>query len=148
MHRSREVRAVWQWTIFRRGPVIADVRCMREMTVEQAIEEFRSSAIEKGDFAEPARRDNALHAAMSIAWGELEKHGTFGRKPFRSLLSDESPNVRCWVASQLLGLGDESVVPVLESLVADGGARGFNAEMVLKEWRKGRLRPPLGDSST
>jgi len=26
MHRSRDVRAVWQWTIFHRGPVIANVR--------------------------------------------------------------------------------------------------------------------------
>lgn len=81
---------------------------------------------------------------MSAAWRALEKDGQVGREAFRSLLADESPHVRCWVASQLLGLGDDSGLSVLEASAEEGGFRGFSSEMVISEWRAGRLRPPLG----
>lgn len=113
------------------------------MSVEKAIEEFRSAAIEKGDYAEVADRDHELHATMARAWIELESCGEAGRSAFKLLLANDSEYVRIWVASQLLADGDESGVPVLEELVAGGGALGFDAEIVLKEWRAGRLQPPF-----
>ena len=126
----------------------ASVRYTNDMNIEQAIERFRQAAIEKAEFTEPAIRDNVLHASMSKSWGELEEHGKAGRTAFKSLLSDESAHVRSWAASQLLALGDEDCVQVLEELVSSGGLLGFSAEMVLREWRAGRLRAPFGDSGT
>ncbi len=114
------------------------------MTIDEAIRRFRSAAIEKGDFAEPALRDHVLVDEMKEAWQILESHGKAGRRAFQALLSDESRHVRGWVAAQLLALGDGSMVAVLEADASAGGVHGFDSEMVLKEWRGGRLKPPLG----
>ena len=114
------------------------------MDIDQAIRSFRSAAIKKGDFATPAPRDHVLHKTMADAWRCLCDRGPEGLEAFKSLLSDESRHVRCWVASQLLACGDTSGLHVLEADAAAGGVRGFSSEMVLTEWKAGRLRPPLG----
>ena len=114
------------------------------MTLDEAVERFRRAAIAKGDLAEPPSRDHALHDEMAQAWQALEAIGPAGREAFRSMLTDDSPHVRGWVAAQLLALGDDSGVPILEAEAASGGLRGFESEMVLEEWRSGRLKPPLG----
>src|SRR5262245_56757427 len=93
------------------------------MRIDEAIEQFRRAAIEKGDFARPTSK-NALHASMVAAWDTLEQRGTAGREAFAALLADESRHVRGWVASQLLALGDERGVPVLEA-DAKGGNPGL-----------------------
>ena len=113
------------------------------MSIEEAIEKFRSAAIEKADGAEPAGKDHVLYDQMEAAWQVLEQHGADGRQAFKELLTDESRHVRGWVAAQLLGLGDQSGVEMLEADTLEGGMRSFTAEMVLKEWRGGRLKPPF-----
>lgn len=118
------------------------------MTLEEAIVRFRHAAIEKADFAEPAHKDDALYRQMDDAWRTIEEHGELGRQTFKNLLSDESRHVRGWVASQLLALGDEVGVATLEAEVLEGGIQGFDSEMVLTEWRNGRLKPPFGASNT
>ena len=115
------------------------------MRIEEAIRQFRRAAIEKADFARPASRDHALHAAMASAWLVLEDHGVAGRDAFASLLWDESVHVRGWAAAQLLALGDERAVPSLEADSEATGLPGLSAKTVLQEWRAGRLKPPLGE---
>lgn len=118
------------------------------MSVREAIRKFRRAAIEKGDFAQPASRDHALHDEMAQAWQALERLGDEGREAFKALLSDESVHVRTWVASQLLALGDASGIPVLEADASSGGIPGLDSELVLQEWRRGQLKPPLGTVET
>jgi hypothetical protein len=112
--------------------------------IREEVERFRRAAIEKGDFAEPASRDHALHDEMAQAWQALESIGPEGRAALRALLTDDSPHVRGWVAAQLLAHGDDGVVPILEAEVASGGLLGLESETVLREWRLGRLMPPFG----
>ena len=114
------------------------------MSIDEAIQQFRGAAIEKGDFAEPAEKDHAQYDRMNDAWDRLEGHGDEGLLAFRKLLAEESRHVRLWVATQLLALGDESGLAVLEADVLKGGLLGFESETVLEEWREGRLRPPFG----
>ncbi len=114
------------------------------MKVQEAIETFCRAANQKGDFAEPASRDHALFEEMEHAWQVLKSHGSKGQEAFVALLGDESPHVRTWVASQLLALGDERGIPVLEASAEAGGIGGLDSEMVLREWRAGTLKPPLG----
>jgi hypothetical protein len=114
------------------------------VNVREAVERFRRAAIEKGDLAVSAARDHALHDEMAQAWRSLESIGAVGRDAFKSLLMDDSPHVRVWAAAQLLALGDESAVRVLEAEVESGGIRGFESEITLHEWRRGRLEPPFG----
>lgn len=116
------------------------------MEIAKAREQFRSAAIEKGDFAEDAARDHALHESMREAWDALERRGSEGRAAFCSLLADESHHVRSWAAAQLLALGNAEAIPVLEAEAAESGLRGFSAKMVLQEWKAGRLKPPFRSS--
>ncbi len=115
------------------------------MAIEELVHRFREAAIEKGTFAEPASKDHALHKAMSVAWRQLHALGTEGQEAFKALLADDSRHVRSWVAAQLLALGDESGLLVLEADAEKGGLDGFSSEIALKEWKAGRLGPPLGN---
>jgi len=113
------------------------------MTIQEAVDAFRRAAIQTGDFAEPANQDQPLED-MSMAWQVLEKNGPDGREALTCLLFDECPHVCTWVATQLLALGDERGIPVLEANVEVGGLIGFECEVVLSEWKAGNLKPPLG----
>ncbi len=112
------------------------------MALQELVDRFRSAAIRKGSEGGPD--DHALLDSLSSAYHELVALGSPGENAFRALLGDESPEVRSWAAAQLLGLGDSTVVEVLEQIVALPGLLGFNAEQVLNEHRAGRLGPPFG----
>ncbi|HNP16771.1 MAG TPA: hypothetical protein PKI99_09930 [Terrimesophilobacter sp.] len=114
------------------------------MEIEDLIRSYRDAANEKAAGAEPAARDHALYNAMCAAWRRLHALGPDGQAAFRNLLEDESRHVRAWSAAQLLALGDDTVVPVLEADVTLGGVEGLSSSMVLREWRAGRLGPPFG----
>jgi hypothetical protein len=60
------------------------------------------------------------------------------------LLVDESPEVRRWVVGQLLSEGESDDAKVVEAETEAGGLHGFEAEVVLEEWRAGRLGSPFG----
>jgi hypothetical protein len=117
------------------------------MSIEEAIEQFRRAAIEKGDFASPPKRDNALARKMHEARRALWNEGESGESAFRSLLMDESPHVRVWVATELIASGDQAARLVLEELAEQRGLLGFNAAVVLQEFDAGRLRPPFRNES-
>ncbi len=104
---------------------------------------FDGAAIEKGDYASSTAEDHALRQAMSESWRNLESHGAAGREAFGALMADESRHVRAWAAAQLLALGDERAVVVLEADASAGGVSGLGSTMVLREWKAGRLKPPL-----
>ena len=107
------------------------------MDIGEAVRQFRVAAPEKGDAAESAKDDHRLHAMMADAWRRLHGLGGEGRAAFKALLDDDSRHVRCWVAAQLLALGDESGVQVLQADASAGGVCGFSSEMVLQEWKTG-----------
>ena len=113
------------------------------MTIQDSIQSFRDAAIEKGEGSEDPSRDHDLHQAMSDAFHQLYAQGQRGREAFLALLSDESPLVRSWVAAQLLSEGCENAKSVLEELEKQEGMLGFDAEMTLQEYRKGRLGSPF-----
>jgi hypothetical protein len=83
------------------------------MNINEAIQRFRTAAIQKRDFAQAAAEDHRLHRDMATAWRELHNQGIAGRDAFKKLLADESKYVRGWVAAQLLSEGDRDAVPVL-----------------------------------
>jgi len=118
------------------------------MNIDEAIQRFRTAAIQKGDFAQFAVEDHRLHREMATAWCELHNQGIAGRDAFKKLLADESRYVRGWVAAQLLSEGDRDAVPVLNELARGQGIDGFNAQMTLKEWRAKRLSSPFSGSAT
>lgn len=57
------------------------------MRIDEAIEHSRRAATQKGDFAQPAAKDHALHASLVEAWRALEEPGVEGREAFCALLA-------------------------------------------------------------
>lgn len=116
------------------------------MDITDMIRRFRDAAVRKGDFCPSPNLDSRLHAQMAKACIDLESQGEQGSAALHSLLHDESPWVRSWVAAHLLSQGDLQARPVLDALAKDSGLVGFAAQMVLDEYRKGRLKSPFGGS--
>ncbi len=83
-------------------------------------------------------RCDACHLAAAIRCRNRRAAGVQGAAP-RWL-----PACALLGTAQLLALGDDSGIAVLETNAAKGGLDGFVSEMVLEEWKAGRLGPPLG----
>lgn len=56
------------------------------------------------------------------------------------LLQHENDSVKSWAATYLLPYNESESIAVLENISRKKGWIAFSAEMVLKEWRKGRLK--------
>lgn len=113
--------------------------------IATAMSEFRAAAVAKGSAGRrSAEGDHALHGRMVTAVAKFSAAGAAGTNALRQLASDPSPLVRSWAASELLSQGEPAMVPVLEELAEYMGLLGFNAQMVLREYRAGRLGSPFG----
>jgi predicted nucleotide-binding protein (sugar kinase/HSP70/actin superfamily) len=55
-------------------------------------------------------------------------------------LNHESVGVRVWSASYLLFSHESDAIKTLEEISLGIGIQSFNAQMTLKEWRKGTLK--------
>ncbi len=72
----------------------------------------------------------------------LDRASLEGRKVLRPLYGHSDPAVRCSAATHLLLIDGEIAVTVLEEVSRGTGIVAFDAEMVLQEWRAGRLKIP------
>ena len=113
-------------------------------TIDELVRRFREAAISKGAFQVNPREDHRLHAEMARAFRALESRGPEVQAAFQSLLLDQSAHVRSWVAAQMLSQGEGSARSVLEQLRKDPGLLGFEAEIVLEQYRRGKLASPFG----
>lgn len=62
-----------------------------------------------------------------------------GRNGILSLMNDPDPHVRCWAAAHGLEWDEEAAVSALQALKESGGPCSFDAEMTLREFKKGSL---------
>ncbi len=92
----------------------------------------------KGDY----REGNKQHEIIAAVYRELRRRGLDAQRSLLILLDSPDDAVRNWSASHSLEFAPEAGEPVLESLATNSGIQGFNAKMVLKEWRKGTLSFP------
>jgi hypothetical protein len=70
----------------------------------------------------------------------LKQKGEVGWHAIHMLLEHSNPWVRMVAASTYLKYHEAEAMKVLEALVRGPGIVGFNAKIVLHEWRAGRLR--------
>jgi len=106
--------------------------------IQRLIFDFRSAAIEKGDFAK-GKRDAQLYEIMRNSFHRLKDFGEDGQEALENLLDDESAFVRTWIASALMIEGNKIVRNVLEEISKMSGITGFNAKITLQEYDKGNL---------
>lgn len=99
---------------------------------------MQGAATDRGDHEEA----NTAHDALIRALAVLRDSSDRGRSALAGLLEHEDPHVRCWAATHLLPLDEEAATRALEALRSEPPFVGFNAEMVLREWKAGRLKVP------
>jgi hypothetical protein len=107
---------------------------------------FRRSAAAHGagalDGGDPKETNRAADEIVEVV-RLLREEQDQGRQFLTDLLGEENVSVRIWAATYLLPLDAEQAVFALEKAAkADKTIIGFGAEMVLREWRAGRLKLP------
>jgi len=106
-----------------------------------AYREYVQSAAEHGAATDRGDHEgaNAAHAGLMRALTELRSAADHGRFMLNGLLTHDDPSVRCWAATHLLPLDEHAATHALEILVSESR---FDASLVLREWKAGRLKPP------
>lgn len=109
-----------------------------------AASEYANSAVEQGAATDRGDHEkaNAAHDRLMWALASLRESPDRGRSVLQAFLHHKDPHLRCWAATHLLPLDEAAATHVLKSQVSEPPFVGFNAEMVLREWRAGRLRVP------
>lgn len=62
-----------------------------------------------------------------------------GKEILRRLMKDECDAVATWAATHSLPIAESDALAILRAIAQKEGVIGFSAEMVLKEWKGGRL---------
>ncbi len=96
-----------------------------------------SHALEK---LRDAAAANQAHDLLVDTFHQLSAHGDAGWAAIRGLAGHQQAEVRLWAATHLLQREPTAACAVLEALSALPGIIGFEAGIVVSEWRAGRLR--------
>lgn len=110
---------------------------------EELLRLYETAAREHGEALDKSNPEtaNRAHDLVTAIRHELKERGS--EMILVPLLRSPEGRVRSWAATHLLEIAPDEAVPVLEDLA--NGERGYlrlGSEMVLKEWRAGRLRLP------
>lgn len=116
---------------------------MNPKKIQQILEKYVTNAkAHITDFDNVSKKEikASNHAADELARlrNLLQANGQLDS--LKTLLTHEHKNVRCWAATHFLEVDSKKAVPVLEDLAKEEGLFGFNADMILREWRAGRLK--------
>jgi hypothetical protein len=115
---------------------------MCDLTVADLVRRYRQAAIEHTRSSDLATCDpdgaNRAHDQLHHTY-KLLRQTHEGRQALVSLMDDPDPGVRMWAAAHSLQWETEKAKAVLQELIQVGGLLGFEAEMTLKEYAKGRL---------
>jgi Domain of unknown function (DUF2019) len=104
------------------------------------IKEYIESAIShgeatlKGDF----ETANKAHDSILKIYNELKIDDQL--QVLKGLLKNENSSVRLWSATHLLAESEAEALETLEDVAKGDSIIGFNAKMVIKEWKAGRLK--------
>lgn len=109
------------------------------MEISKLINRFVTASIGHGE----ATRDGDYRSAnrcFNIKTEVVSKLDELERRAaLLELLDHQSSFVRCAAAARTLKIDEERATATLEELSKEPGLVGFDAEMILKEWRKGNL---------
>jgi len=107
------------------------------VTTYVAEAEEHGRATESGDH----KHANVAHDGLIRALHALDMVNP-GRSALVQLLEHANPYVRGWAATHLLQSHRQLAEAVLEELASEPGLAGFDASIVLQQWRKGTLSIP------
>jgi hypothetical protein len=109
------------------------------MDISNIVRRYVAAAIAHGEATlNDYRTANEQYDEMEKALHELDDLGR--RDLLLDLLEYDNAFVRCSAAADTLRIDEERATSVLVDLSKERGIVGFDAEMILKEWKKGNLR--------
>ncbi|ACC98019.1 hypothetical protein Emin_0462 [Elusimicrobium minutum Pei191] len=114
---------------------------MRENDIDKILIDFKHAAIENWTAQKncDSKKANKYADKLIKIKEKLKKIGKL--IVLKELLVESSPIVRSWAATYLLAEDENLAIKALEKLIAERGEKSFAAEMVLNEWRNGKLNP-------
>lgn len=83
---------------------------------------------------------NRNYDKLAALLPKLRATGDRGEQILRRLMNDPSDAVAMWAATHSLPVAEEEALATLRAIAGRGGIIGFSAEMVIREWKNGRLR--------
>ena len=105
--------------------------------------ELAAAAHGEATLAGDDKKANQSYSDIIRHLSNLRKQEDDGEASLFSLSKSENRSVACWASTHLLTTNEAEAILRLEELTEiDSGPVGFDAEMVLKEWRAGRLKLP------
>jgi hypothetical protein len=113
-----------------------------EAHVADAAERYEKAAVDHGKYIKNGNSAacNRAYDRMHRALKELRTQPDRGETTLLGLVKHPDESVRVAAATHLLSLKPDVAIPVLERVASGSGLVAFDAFMVLKEWRKGRLK--------
>ena len=115
------------------------------MTIDELLATYRAAAAKHGRATQTGayREANKAYRELIRCATRLRQKGADAQAGWTKLLDDDDDSVRVWAASHILEFAPDDAARVLRS-IANGnpGPDGLNAEMVLREWKAGRLQQP------
>jgi hypothetical protein len=111
------------------------------VTDEASQERYIQAAIRHGQATVQSDPDtaNAQYDVIMEALNAMRISPQGEHAALVSILDHRDASVRCWAATHLLKIDPDKALPELHRLSALPELIGFDAEMVIKQWNKGRL---------
>lgn len=105
-------------------------------------EEFVKSAADHGLYSDlsDSIKANEAHDRIMTALSKMKILPDHGKDVLLRLQNNENNFVRRWAATYLLPLDERVALGTLGGIALGEGLSAFNAEMVLKLWRSGKLK--------
>ena len=100
--------------------------------------EAHGAATQKGDY----KSANKNHDKLMVVLAAIRKVGSEGESALVRLSNDPNEAVSCWAATHSLPFDEVAALKVLERLSERTGPMGFNAKMVVQQWKSGQLTIP------
>ncbi len=113
-------------------------------TIDTLKTEYRDLAFAHGQATNAGdhKAANRNHDKLVALVPKIRAFGSEGHAALLALLKDQDDAVVCWAATHVLPFDEKQATAVLDDLSKKRGPMGFNAKMVLQQWRKGQLILP------
>ena len=87
-------------------------------------------------------RTNKAYDRIIETYKEIIKFGEEGQQALLELLEHNNLSVSGWAATHSLEFSEEKAIEALEKITLNDGIIGFDAKMVLEQWKKGTFKIP------
>jgi hypothetical protein len=109
-------------------------------TIDILKNEYRTLALAHGRATNTGdyKEANSSHDKLVMLLSKIRACGRDGEAVLLALTEESDDAVVCWSATHVLPFDEKRALAVLNELAKKPGPVGFNAKMVVQQWKKGR----------